>query len=103
MFRDPLFKNKTMSLHMNWNSEKTSKKLFLEQLGDWHVSDTCLRSSKDEGGANTVDAAAPEPATLQFCCVDHPAAICHYRDLPSVHGCDSSPALKGSAIGLMGW
>jgi hypothetical protein len=100
MFRDPLFKNKTMSLHMNWNSEKASKKLFLEQLGDWHVSDTCLRSTEDEGGEA---ASVSVPATLQFCCIDHPAPICHYRDLPSVHGCDSSPALKGSATGLVGW
>jgi hypothetical protein len=105
MFRDPLFKNKTMSLHMNWNREKTSKRLFLEQMGDWHVTEKCLPTSSSssaaqadaDAGAGAARAQSPSAgANLQLCCVDHPAPICHYRDLPSAQRCDSSPALKKS-------
>jgi hypothetical protein len=73
--------------HMNWNSDKETKRKFNEQLGDWFVKDECTgkpvdeltRSSQSDRGA---------------CCVAKPVVVCHFRDKPSKIRCDESPLIE---------
>uniref|UniRef100_A0A6U6D339 Nucleotide-diphospho-sugar transferase domain-containing protein n=1 Tax=Odontella aurita TaxID=265563 RepID=A0A6U6D339_9STRA len=78
--------------HMSWTSNKDNKLKFLQQLGEWHVSNQCK-----------VDASAPEvvseltkPNKISLsdrCCLADPERICHYRDKPSKWPCKESPPL----------
>jgi hypothetical protein len=65
-------KTGTVAFHMNWNDNADEKTLFLQQMGDWHVPDDW----------NSTTAMCKSPAV----------ATCHFRDLPSIIPCRSSPA-----------
>ena len=67
--------------HMSWTNNKENKKKFLEQLGEWYVSED---AEKEESGCK---------GTL--CCLDQPNIKCHYRDKPSKIPCLDSPRIDG--------
>jgi hypothetical protein len=65
---------------MSWAENKLNKRLFLEQLGNFFVSDTCVGKTINDvlqGNAGQVSYLATS------CCLAKPVEICHYRDKPS--------------------
>mmetsp|Transcript_6631 Transcript_6631/g.9476 ORF Transcript_6631/g.9476 Transcript_6631/m.9476 type:complete len:157 (+) Transcript_6631:2-472(+) len=78
--------------HMCWTENKHNKLLFLRQMGEWYVQDTCIGSTvKEILGSKT---------TTQLdgtCCSAEPLISCHYRDKPSKHSCKDSPSIDKNA------
>ncbi len=66
--------------HMCWTANKVDKVLYLQQLGEWYLKDTC-----------TDDVVRGDPERVKGCCVKEPVARCHFRDKPSSIRCDDSP------------
>lgn len=64
------------AFHMNWNNDKTTKREFNQQLGDWYVADTTS-------------------LVLESCRTESQIK-CHYRDKPSKIRCDDSPLIEGT-------
>lgn len=72
--------------HMNWNSDKETKRKFNEQLGDWFVKDSCTDQTVDE---------LTRLSSSGDCCVTtEPVVVCHFRDKPSKIRCDDSPLIE---------
>jgi hypothetical protein len=69
-------KSRTVAFHMNWNENADEKIRFFQQMGDWY--------------------AANETASTMGPCLETAMVKCHYRDLPSVVPCPSSPALHNN-------
>lgn len=70
--------------HMAWTFNKANKILFFQQLGLWHVDDSC-RSNSNHSSTKV------KTNRLQQCCVAKPIVQCHYRDKPSPIPCNDSP------------
>jgi hypothetical protein len=97
--RRPQFMKKMMEgkvkpyiFHMSWTINKSNKKNFLEQMGEWHVKDECVGSTADQiQSANSVD-------FKKACCLAEPIVKCHYRDKPSKIPCKDSPPLDNGGL-----
>lgn len=76
--------------HMSWTENKGNKRLYLEQIGGFWVSDQCVgKTAADILQGRSEDLAAS-------CCLAEPLVKCHYRDKPSKIPCrDSPPIDKG--------
>lgn len=62
--------------HMSWTLNKDNKKLYFQQMGEWHLKEGCLDGYD--------------------CCLPQPNITCFYRDKPSKIPCrDSPPIDKG--------
>lgn len=76
--------------HMSWTKHKLEKRQFLEQMGDFHVSDKCVGKTATEI-AQSMSGSRDVAAS---CCLAEPAIKCHYRDKPSKIPCQDSPAYE---------
>lgn len=73
------------AFHMNWNSDKDTKRKFIEQLGNWFVNVMCIGKSVED---------VAELSPLLACCAADPVVACHFRDKPSKVRCDDSPMIE---------
>lgn len=65
-------KAKPLLFHMSWTNDKTDKRRFMEQMGQWYLLDG-------------------------YQCSAEALFRCHFRDKPSIEPCHSSPRMdKGS-------
>jgi hypothetical protein len=77
-------KVKPYIFHMSWTDDKSNKRNFLEQMGEWHVKDECVGSTANKIQSDDLTKA---------CCLAEPIVKCHYRDKPSKIPCKDSPPL----------
>jgi hypothetical protein len=75
--------------HMSWTENKDDKLLFLRQLGEWYVTDQCIRNPI-EAMIGTGGSLEDTAVLVQPCCAMEPIFSCHYRDKPSKLPCESS-------------
>jgi hypothetical protein len=62
--------------HMSWTLNKDNKKLYYQQMGEWHLKEGCVNGYE--------------------CCLAQPNITCSYSDKPSKIPCrDSPPIDKG--------
>jgi hypothetical protein len=73
--------------HMCWTVSKENKILFLRQMGEWYLEDTCAARKLDEITIKNGD-------FVQSCCSAEPIFSCHFRDRPSIKPCKESPPLE---------
>lgn len=73
--------------HMSWTDRKEEKLKRFQQMGYWHVRETCM-SGNVASLVNFTRSVAPLQAT---CCLAKPFVQCHYQDLPSIIPCHGSP------------
>ena len=74
--------------HMSWTNSKTDKLKFLQQLGEWYVSETCTGKTYDELHSGRSEADLPN--VVSDCCLSEPRVVCHYKDRPSKIPCHGS-------------
>jgi hypothetical protein len=77
--------------HMSWTENKLNKRLFLEQLGNFFVSDKCVGKTINDVLQGNAGQDSNYLATS--CCLAKPVERCHYRDKPSKTKCENSPLL----------
>ena len=77
--------------HMSWTNNKTNKKKFYQQMGEWYVSDQC--ADKTETEILGVSDRTEEEILSHRCCLAEPNIVCHYRDKPSKIPCKDSPPI----------
>lgn len=67
--------------HMNYNNNKETKQLFLEQMGWWF-----LNTGNNNNNNNN--------SLCPSCCIQDPRPKCHYRDKPSAINCHGFPSVE---------
>lgn len=112
------------AFHMNWNTNKHTKRQLNQQIGTWYVSEVCsneilLRTAVTSTGSSnnhTTFESYPSLPTKRMttitkttttegsdrnfifgsstCCVANPIIVCHFRDKPSVIPCPDSPMIE---------
>lgn len=82
------------TFHMSWTGDKTEKLGYLEQMGYFFVSESCV--------GKTVSETLRNHSTLQLdlnftttCCVAKPIPRCHYSDKLSMIPCDKIAPIRG--------
>lgn len=83
--------------HMSWTVNKIEKRHFLEQMGEWHVSDQCASKATSNYNASK-DHHRQLALPASSCCMAKPIVTCHYRDKPSIIQCRESPPLKPDGV-----
>ena len=73
-------------VHMSWTENKDNKIKFYQQMGEWYFADKCIGKKRDEISSSSSD-------LVSTCCAAEPIFKCHYKDKPSLHPCDDSPAI----------
>jgi hypothetical protein len=82
--------------HMSWTLNKDNKLLFLKQMGEWYVQDSCVHKpvpeilGSDGVGDNIIERQVSFAST---CCAAKPLISCHYSDKPSVIPCKDKPPI----------
>lgn len=77
---------------------KSDKKLYFEQMGDWYVKEKCIGGTLNGILDEKAKDAAAKTDISGECCMVKPEIICHYRDRPSKIDCkDAPPKEKGKA------
>lgn len=69
--------------HMSWTLSMDNKVLYLEQMGEWYVSDMVTSTTSD----------GMQSCVGLNCCLQQPNITCHFRDKPSKIPCRDSPAI----------
>ena len=69
--------------HMCWTHNKDDKLKYLQQMGQWFLSDECGNGEVVGRGEN---------GKLLDCCSAEPVVTCHFKDKPSIVKCESSPS-----------
>jgi len=72
-----------MRAKMCWTANKDDKLLYLQQLGEWYLPDSC--------GNNELSSMRGDAGKMADCCLAEPAISCHFIDKPSIVKCDESP------------
>ncbi|EJK73664.1 hypothetical protein THAOC_04700 [Thalassiosira oceanica] len=76
----------------SWTENKDNKLLFLRQLGEWYLQDSCIGKTFSE--IAVARSASGEPAPIhEQCCAAEPIFSCHYKDKPSMLPCKNSPSI----------
>jgi hypothetical protein len=83
-------KVKPYIFHMSWTTNKENKRMFFEQLGDWHVDDQCIGSTTSKILSDGRNNGSDLPSA---CCLAKPQVKCHYRDKPSRIPCKDRPSI----------
>ncbi|GMH55623.1 hypothetical protein TrRE_jg1620, partial [Triparma retinervis] len=66
--------------HMCWTHNKDDKLNYLQQMGQWFLSDECGNGEVVGRGEN---------GKLLDCCSAEPVVTCHFKDKPSIVKCES--------------
>ena len=80
--------------HMSFTENKDNKMRYFQQMGKWHVKNSCV--AKKRGEITQQLDKDDEGSLLEPCCLLEPEIICHYSDKASIIPCrDSPPIDKG--------
>ena len=82
-----LNKRQPYIFHMSWTLNKANKLKFLQQQGDWFVSDSCIQAKVGSGASSSSSSTEP---WLSRCCSAEPLIKCHYADKPSLAACKNT-------------
>jgi hypothetical protein len=82
---------KAIIFHMSWTKNKENKRLFFQQLGEWHVLPTC--ETKFFGSSKAKELTDGEENMATQCCSAEPIVACHYGDKPSKFPCKDTPPI----------
>ena len=85
-----LFKGEVTPIifHMSWTVNKNNKLKYFQQMGTWHVQESCIAKRRDE-----ILNVSSSRDVVSACCSVEPIFKCHYKDKPSVHPCKDSPSI----------
>eukprot|EP00978_Attheya_sp_CCMP212_P009040 scaffold21315_cov48-Attheya_sp.AAC.1 len=78
--------------HMSWTDNKKDKIKFFQQLGSWHLQDTCSEPTFAKTASSSLTMTPGELVTT--CCTAEPNFKCHYSDKPSIRPCKDSPKME---------
>eukprot|EP00550_Attheya_septentrionalis_P001886 CAMPEP_0198286182 /NCGR_PEP_ID=MMETSP1449-20131203/5324_1 /TAXON_ID=420275 /ORGANISM="Attheya septentrionalis, Strain CCMP2084" /LENGTH=575 /DNA_ID=CAMNT_0043983841 /DNA_START=141 /DNA_END=1868 /DNA_ORIENTATION=- len=78
--------------HMSWTNNKKDKIKFFQQLGNWHLQDTCSEPTFAKTASASLTMTPGELVTT--CCTAEPNFKCHYSDKPSIRPCKDSPKME---------
>mmetsp|Transcript_21969 Transcript_21969/g.46357 ORF Transcript_21969/g.46357 Transcript_21969/m.46357 type:complete len:604 (+) Transcript_21969:98-1909(+) len=81
-------KSNAYIFHMSWTENKANKLLFLRQMAEWYVRDTCVDGTVIENYEKVTDG-----SLIEKCCSTEPIFSCHFRDKPSKVPCPDSPLI----------
>jgi hypothetical protein len=92
--------SKAYIFHMSWTENKTNKKKFFQQLGEWYLNDKCVGKEAHEiSGAESEEKGKSKYGILSnHCCSAEPIITCHYRDKPSKIPCPNSPSIDNHGV-----
>ena len=92
--------SKAYIFHMSWTENKTNKKKFFQQLGEWYLNDRCVGKEAHEiSGAESEEKGKSKYGILSnHCCSAEPIITCHYRDKPSKIPCPNSPSIDNHGV-----
>jgi hypothetical protein len=85
---------------MSWTENKTNKKKFFQQLGEWYLNDRCVgKEAREISGAESEEKGKSKYGILSnHCCSAEPIITCHYRDKPSKIPCPNSPSIDNHGV-----
>ena len=77
--------------HMSWTHNSENKIKFLQQMGQWFITDRCTQPKEELAKIQSTNSGAVRE--LDDCCLANPNVVCHYRDKPSIIPCKDSPPI----------